>query len=60
MITPKCKECGKISVNELCIKCLHRRNHKEQMDIKCSVCGKHSTSTNKKWLNEPYKCMKCR
>ena len=60
MKPPRCNECGKVSVNDLCIKCSHKIKHKKQIEVKCSVCGRNSTTTNEKWLNEPYKCMKCR
>ncbi len=57
MTTPRCKECGKVSINEICIKCKHKRNGKKQFNITCIICGKESTTTKPR---EDYKCMKCR
>lgn len=57
---PRCKKCGKISIKELCLTCNRKLKYKPQIDVKCSICGKTSTTTNEKWLKEPYKCMKCR
>lgn len=60
MEIPRCLTCGKISVNKRCIKCTYKLKGKKQIEVICVICGKHSTSTDKKWLTEDYKCRKCR